>query len=81
MVGRPSTSVRVQTIQRNIINMAFQSRRPTRVPLLTTAQHKALRIAWVRQHRYWIVDAWKHFAWSVESNFQLSQVDGYVLRV
>ncbi|GFX41405.1 HTH_Tnp_Tc3_2 domain-containing protein [Trichonephila clavipes] len=31
----PSTSVTVRTIQRNIIDMGFRSRRPTRVPLLT----------------------------------------------
>ncbi|GBL84127.1 hypothetical protein AVEN_118545-1 [Araneus ventricosus] len=31
----PSTSVSVRTIQRNIIDMGFRSRRPTRVPLMT----------------------------------------------
>ncbi|GBN05376.1 hypothetical protein AVEN_142318-1 [Araneus ventricosus] len=31
----PSTSVSVRTIQRNIIDMRFRSRRPTRVPLMT----------------------------------------------
>ncbi|GBN13976.1 hypothetical protein AVEN_62033-1 [Araneus ventricosus] len=31
----PSTSVNVRTIQRNIIDMGFRSRRPTRVPLMT----------------------------------------------
>ncbi|GFU84421.1 HTH_Tnp_Tc3_2 domain-containing protein [Trichonephila clavipes] len=34
----PSTSVTVRTIQRNIIDKDFRSRRPTRVPLLTPAQ-------------------------------------------
>ncbi|GFX06086.1 HTH_Tnp_Tc3_2 domain-containing protein [Trichonephila clavipes] len=51
----PSTSVTVRTLQRNIIDMGFRSRRPTRVPLLT-ARHKALRLAWTRQHRHWTVD-------------------------
>ncbi|GBN22239.1 hypothetical protein AVEN_119515-1 [Araneus ventricosus] len=32
----PSTSVSVRTIQRNIIDMGFRSRRPTRVLLMTT---------------------------------------------
>ncbi|GBM77270.1 hypothetical protein AVEN_265575-1 [Araneus ventricosus] len=32
----PSTSVSLRTIQRNIIDMGFRSRRPTRVPLMTT---------------------------------------------
>ncbi|GFX50771.1 HTH_Tnp_Tc3_2 domain-containing protein [Trichonephila clavipes] len=42
--ARSSTSVTLRTIQRNIIDMDFRSRRPTRVPLLT-ARHKALRLA------------------------------------
>ncbi|GBM88299.1 hypothetical protein AVEN_198131-1 [Araneus ventricosus] len=36
-----STSVSVRTVQRTVINMGSQSRRPTLVPLLT-ALHKAL---------------------------------------
>ncbi|GBN07062.1 hypothetical protein AVEN_39059-1 [Araneus ventricosus] len=31
----PSTSISVRTIQRNIIDMGFWRRRPTRVPLMT----------------------------------------------
>ncbi|GFX08771.1 HTH_Tnp_Tc3_2 domain-containing protein [Trichonephila clavipes] len=50
-----STSVTVRTIQRNIIDMGFPNRRPTRVPLLT-ARHKALRFTWARQRRHWTVD-------------------------
>ncbi|GFS50304.1 HTH_Tnp_Tc3_2 domain-containing protein [Trichonephila clavipes] len=64
----PSTSVTVWTIQRNIIDMGFRSRMPTRVPLLT-ARHKALRLAWAHQHRHWTVDDWKHVAWSDEYHF------------
>ncbi|GBM63500.1 hypothetical protein AVEN_73782-1 [Araneus ventricosus] len=44
-----STSVSLRTIQRNIIDMGFRSRSTTRVPLMT-ARHKALRLAWARQH-------------------------------
>ncbi|GBM11596.1 hypothetical protein AVEN_180146-1 [Araneus ventricosus] len=44
-----STSVSVRTVQRTVINMGSQSRRPTRVPLLT-AVHKALLLSWARQH-------------------------------
>ncbi|GFX99281.1 HTH_Tnp_Tc3_2 domain-containing protein [Trichonephila clavipes] len=51
----PSTSVTERTIQRNIIDMGFRSRRPIRVPL-KTAQHKALRLACACQHRHWTVD-------------------------
>ncbi|GBN80718.1 Transposable element Tcb2 transposase [Araneus ventricosus] len=57
--------------------MGFQSRRPTRVPLMT-AQHKSLRLAWARQHRHWTVDDWKHVSWSDESRFQLYRADGRV---
>ncbi|GFX33140.1 HTH_Tnp_Tc3_2 domain-containing protein [Trichonephila clavipes] len=43
----PSTSVTVRIIQQNIIDMGFRSRRPSRVPLLTT-RPKALLFAWAR---------------------------------
>ncbi|GFW39104.1 transposable element Tcb2 transposase [Trichonephila clavipes] len=59
--------------------MGFRSRRPTRVPLLT-ARHKALRLAWVRQHQHWTVKDWKHVAWSDESHFQLNRADVRVWR-
>ncbi|GFV90013.1 transposable element Tcb2 transposase [Trichonephila clavipes] len=72
----PSTSVTVRTIQRNIIDMGFRSRKPTRV-LLLTAGHKDLHLTWARQHRHWTVD-WKHVAWSDESRFQLDRADGCV---
>ena len=70
----PSTNISVRTIQRNIIDMGFRSRRPTRVPLMT-ARHKALRLAW---DRHWTVEDWKHVAWSDESRFQLLRADGRV---
>ncbi|GBM54985.1 hypothetical protein AVEN_82533-1 [Araneus ventricosus] len=62
---------------RVIIDMGFRSRRAAIVPLLT-AQHKALCIAWAHQHSHWIVDDWKHVAWSDESRFQLYRADGRV---
>ncbi|GBO29900.1 hypothetical protein AVEN_183528-1 [Araneus ventricosus] len=57
--------------------MGSQSRRPTCVPLLT-ARHKALRLAWARQHYHWTVDDWKLVAWSDESRFQLYRTDAHV---
>ncbi|GFW38698.1 HTH_Tnp_Tc3_2 domain-containing protein [Trichonephila clavipes] len=51
----PPINVTVRTIQRNTIDMAFRSRRPTCVPLLT-ARHKTLRLARARQHRHWTAD-------------------------
>ncbi|GBO33180.1 hypothetical protein AVEN_24672-1 [Araneus ventricosus] len=44
-----SASVCVRIVQRTVINMGSQSRRPTRVPFLT-ARHKALLLSWARQH-------------------------------
>ncbi|GBL84864.1 hypothetical protein AVEN_93886-1 [Araneus ventricosus] len=58
--------------------MGSQSRKPTRVPLLT-ARHKALRLDWARQHYHWTVDDWKRLAWSDESRFQLYRTDARVL--
>ncbi|GBL79204.1 hypothetical protein AVEN_92437-1 [Araneus ventricosus] len=72
-----STSVSVRTVQRTVINMGSQSRRPTRVPLLT-ALHKALLLSWARQHYHWTVDDWKHVTWSDESRFQLYRTDARV---
>ncbi|GFV02020.1 HTH_Tnp_Tc3_2 domain-containing protein [Trichonephila clavipes] len=66
----PPTSLTLRTIQRNIIDMGFRSRRPTLVPLLT-ARHKALRLSWT-------VDDWKPVAWSDESRFQLNRAYGCV---
>ncbi|GFU37609.1 HTH_Tnp_Tc3_2 domain-containing protein [Trichonephila clavipes] len=71
-----STGAIARTIQRNIIDMGFRSRRPTPVPLLT-ARHKDLRLTWARQHRHCTVDDWKHVTWSDESLFQLNLADGY----
>ena len=73
----PSTSVSVRTVQRTLIDMGFRSRRPSRVPLLTK-RHKALRLAWARQHRHWTLNDWKNVVWSDESRFQLYRADGRV---
>jgi transposase len=72
-----STSVSVRTVQRSLHDMGIRSRRPSRVPLMT-ARHKAMRLAWARQHRHWTVEDWKNVAWSDESRFQLYRADGRV---
>ncbi|GBM30475.1 hypothetical protein AVEN_237700-1 [Araneus ventricosus] len=56
----------MRTVQRTVINMGSQSRRPTRIPLLT-ARNKALLLFWARQHYHFAVDDWKHVTWSDES--------------
>ncbi|GBM27740.1 hypothetical protein AVEN_25358-1 [Araneus ventricosus] len=73
----PSTSVSVRTVQRTVINIGSQSRRPTCLPLLTTL-HKALLLSWARQHYNWTVDVWKHVTWSDEFHFQLYRTDARV---
>ncbi|GBN23150.1 hypothetical protein AVEN_71595-1 [Araneus ventricosus] len=50
--------------------MGFKSRRSTRLPL-TTARHKALRLAWDHQHQHWTIHDWKHVVWSDEYRFQI----------
>ncbi|GBN53801.1 hypothetical protein AVEN_237892-1 [Araneus ventricosus] len=57
--------------------MDSQSRRSTRVPLLT-ALHKSLLLSWDRQHYHWTVDDRKHVTWSDESRFQLYRTDARV---
>ncbi|GBO27968.1 hypothetical protein AVEN_201141-1 [Araneus ventricosus] len=57
--------------------MGCQSRRPTRVPLLTV-WHTALCLSWARQHSHWTADGWKQVAWFDESCFQLFRADGRV---
>ncbi|GBN81873.1 hypothetical protein AVEN_140430-2 [Araneus ventricosus] len=74
---RASTSVRVRTVQRTVTNMGSQSRRPTRLPLLT-ARYIAFRLCWARQHYHWTADDWKHVVWSDESRFQLYRTDARV---
>ncbi|GBM43194.1 hypothetical protein AVEN_50112-1 [Araneus ventricosus] len=76
MMGHLQVSA-CETVQRTIINMGSQSRRPTRVPLLT-ALHKALLLSWARQHYHWTVDDWKHVTWYDESRFQLYRTNARV---
>ncbi|GFU64429.1 HTH_Tnp_Tc3_2 domain-containing protein [Trichonephila clavipes] len=55
----PLERVTVQTIQRNIVDMCFWSRKQTCVSLLT-ARHNALRLAWAPQNQHCSVYNWKH---------------------
>ncbi|GBM33401.1 hypothetical protein AVEN_93284-1 [Araneus ventricosus] len=57
--------------------MGLCSRRPTRVPLLTT-RHRRLRLEWAQEHRDWTIDELKRIAWSDESLFLIHHVDGRV---
>ncbi|GFV90751.1 HTH_Tnp_Tc3_1 domain-containing protein [Trichonephila clavipes] len=66
----PTTSVTMRTIQRNIIDMGFRSRRLTCVLSMTT-RHKALRLAGAHQHRHSTVDDWKHVAWGTVHSLRI----------
>ncbi|GFX58908.1 HTH_Tnp_Tc3_2 domain-containing protein [Trichonephila clavipes] len=43
-------TVSKRTVKRSLHRICFRSRRPTRVPLLN-ARHRAVRLAWAREHR------------------------------
>jgi len=53
------------------------SRRPYRVPLISTTNRKK-RIQFARAHQNWTVEDWKNVAWSDESRFLLRNSDGRV---
>ena len=57
--------------------MAYGSKRPTRVPLLTE-RHRLQRLTCARNHLGWTLDDWKTVAWSDESRFQLIRGDGRI---
>jgi len=56
--------------------MGYSSRRPHRVPLISTTNRKK-RLQFARAHQNWIVKYWKNVAWS-ESRFLLRYSDGRV---
>ncbi|GFV34904.1 HTH_Tnp_Tc3_2 domain-containing protein [Trichonephila clavipes] len=68
-------TVRKRNVQRSLHRMGFGSRRPTRV-LLLNARHRAVRLAWAREHRNCRVEDSKRVAWSEESRFRLLNADG-----
>jgi len=57
--------------------MGYNSRRPYRVPLISTTNRKK-RLKFERAHQYWTVEDWKNVAWSDESWFLMRHSDGRV---
>ncbi|KAF1376533.1 hypothetical protein PFLUV_G00212470 [Perca fluviatilis] len=57
--------------------MGYTSRRPHRVPLISTKNRK-MRLQYAQAHQNWTVEDCKNVAWSYESRFLLRHSDGRV---
>ncbi len=57
--------------------MAYSSRRPHRV-LLLSAKNRKRRLKFAQAHQNWTIKDWKNVAWSDESRFLLQHSDGRV---
>ncbi|GFW83792.1 transposable element Tcb2 transposase [Trichonephila clavipes] len=60
--------------QYSLYCMGFESRRPTRLPLLN-ARHRAAHLAWTRDHSDWSAEDWKRVTWREEFGFSLLNTD------
>uniref|UniRef100_A0A3B3RJQ1 Transposase Tc1-like domain-containing protein n=1 Tax=Paramormyrops kingsleyae TaxID=1676925 RepID=A0A3B3RJQ1_9TELE len=58
------------TTRTTLRRMGYNSRRPHRVPLISTTNRKK-RLQFARAHQNWTVEDWKNVAWSDESRFLL----------
>ncbi len=65
------------TTCRTLKQMVYSSRRPHRVPLLSTKNRKR-RLLFTKAHQNWTIEDWKNIAWSDESGFLLRYSDGMV---
>uniref|UniRef100_A0A8D0A0H8 Transposase Tc1-like domain-containing protein n=1 Tax=Sander lucioperca TaxID=283035 RepID=A0A8D0A0H8_SANLU len=68
---------RMATTHTTLRWMGYTSRRPHRVPLISTKNRK-MRLQFARAHQNWTVEDWKNVAWSDESRFLLRHSDGRV---
>ncbi len=75
--GVPNT-ISECTIRRNLKQIAYSSRRPHRVPLLSVKNRKR-RLQFAQAHQNWTIEDWKNVAWSDESRFLLRHSDGRVI--
>ncbi len=66
-----------RTTRRTLKQMAYSSRRPHRVPLLS-AKNRKQRIQFTQDHQNWTIEDWKNVAWSDEFRFLLRYSDGRV---
>ncbi len=58
------------TTRRTLKQMGYSSRRPHRVPLLSS-KNRTRRIQFTQTHQNWTIEDWKNIAWSDESRFLL----------
>ena len=65
------------TTRTTLRRMGYNSRRPHRVPLISTTNRKK-RLQFARAHQNWTVEDWKNVAWSDESRFLLRHSNGRV---
>ncbi len=69
-------SISERTTRRTLKQMGYSSRRPHRVPLLSTKNRKR-RLRFIQAHQNWTIEDWKNVAWSDdESRFLLRHSDG-----
>uniref|UniRef100_A0A671YBG6 Tc1-like transposase DDE domain-containing protein n=1 Tax=Sparus aurata TaxID=8175 RepID=A0A671YBG6_SPAAU len=65
------------TVHRSLLRMGVRSRRPVRLPMLTTVLWR-MRLKWALEHQNWTTEQWKRVVWSNEAHFLLHDVDGQV---
>ncbi len=70
-------SISERTTRRTLKQMGYSSRRPHRVPLLSSKNRKR-RLQFTQAHQNWAKEDWKNVAWSDESRFLLRHSDGRV---
>jgi len=65
------------TTRTTLRQMGYNSRRPHRVPLISTTNRKK-RLQFARAYQNWTVEDWKNVVWSDESRCLLRHSDGRV---
>uniref|UniRef100_A0AAY5LA27 Transposase Tc1-like domain-containing protein n=1 Tax=Esox lucius TaxID=8010 RepID=A0AAY5LA27_ESOLU len=65
------------TTRTTLRRMGNNSRRPHRVPLISTTNREK-RLQFAQAHQNWTVEDWENVAWSDESRFLLRHSDGRV---
>jgi len=65
------------TTHRTLKQMAYSSRRPHWVPLLS-AKNRKQRLKFAKAHQNWTIEDWKNVTWSDESRFLLRHSDDRV---
>ncbi len=63
-----------RTTRQSLKQMGYSSRRPHRVPLLSSKNRKR-RLQFAQAHQNWTIEDWKNVVWSDESRFLLQHSD------